>query len=192
MSDTTTVQHLSRFYLKQRITMLVNRYEVIEANPDGSEGRVLAVAQQKRLTFREQVTFYEDEAKTRPAFGFRAQQALEVAAHYDVTTMDGRVLGSFQKDFGASLMRSSFHLRVPGVDAYGQERNAVIAIVRRFVDFPFLFHFDFSDRETGQPVLSSERQLRLRDRYVIDVPDDRIDYRVAASVAVGLDALLQR
>jgi uncharacterized protein YxjI len=187
-----TFQYLPRFFVKQRITMMVNRYEIREANPDGSEGRMLAVAQQKRLAMREQVTFYADDAKTHPLFGFRARQALDVAASYDVTAADGTVLGSFQKDFAASLLRSSFHLHAPGVEAYGQERNAAVAIVRRFVDLPMAFHFDFTDRATGTPVLTSERQFSLRDRYTVTVPDQRVDFRLAASVAVGMDALMQR
>jgi uncharacterized protein YxjI len=188
----SSLQHLPRFFVKQRVTVLVNRYEVVEANPDGSEGRVLALAQQKRLAMREHVTFYTDDTKTRPLFGFTARGVLEAGATYDVTAADGSVLGSFQKDFAASLLRSSFHLNTPGLDAYGRERNAVIAVARRFTDIPLPFHFDFTDRATGATVLSSERQFSLRDRYTVDVPDDRVDFRVAASVAVGLDALLQR
>jgi hypothetical protein len=52
-----TFQYLPRFFVKQRITTMVNHYEIREANPDGSEGRMLAVAQQKRLANHEQVTF---------------------------------------------------------------------------------------------------------------------------------------
>ena len=32
----------------------------------------------------------------------------------------------------------------------------------------------------------------LGDRYRVTVPDDRVDFRVAAAVAVGLDALMSR
>ncbi len=185
-------QHRDRFYIKQRITMMVNRYEIREANPDGSEGRMIGVAQQKRLAFREQVTFYADEARSQPVFSFKARQALDLAAVYDVTDGAGQPLGWFQKDFAASLLRSSFHLSGPGIDAYGQERNPVVAIVRRFVDVPLAFHFDFTDKQSGQVVMTSERQFSLRDRYSITVPDQRLDYRLAAAMAVALDVLLQR
>lgn len=191
-SQTPAAQHLDRFYVKQRITMMVNRYEIREANPDGSEGRVIAIAQQKRMAFKEQVTFYADEARTQAVFSFRARQALDLAAVYDVTDGAGQSLGTFQKDFAASLLRSSFHLVGAGIDAYGQERNQAIAIIRRFVDLPFSFHFDFTDKATGQVVMSSERQFSLRDRYTVTVPDARVDFRLAAAMAVGLDALLQR
>jgi uncharacterized protein YxjI len=186
------IQHLDRFYIKQRITMMVNRYEIREANPDGSEGRVVAVAQQKRMAFKEQVTFYADEARTQPVFAFRARQMLELAAAYDVTDATGQPIGWFQKDFAASLLRSSYHLAGPGIESYGQERNPVIAILRRFIDLPFSFHFDFTDKQTGAIVMSSERQFSLRDRYTVTVPDQRLDFRLAAAMAVGLDALQQR
>ncbi|MDQ4137822.1 MAG: hypothetical protein M3116_03100, partial [Actinomycetota bacterium] len=52
--------------------------------------------------------------------------------------------------------------------------------------------FDFTDKQTGAQVMSSDRQLTIGDRYTVDVPDPRIDFRLAAAMAVGLDALLQR
>jgi uncharacterized protein YxjI len=185
-------QHLDRFFVKQRITMMVNRYEIREANADGSEGRMVAIAQQKRMAFKEQVTFYADEARTTPVFSFKARRALDLAAIYDVTDGAGQPLGWFQKDFAASLLRSSFHLAGPGIDAYGQERNQIVAIIRRFVDVPVSFHFDFTDKKSGAVVMASERQFSLRDRYTVTVPDPRLDFRLAAAMAVGLDALLQR
>jgi len=185
-------QYVDRFFIKQRITMMVNRYEIRGANPDGSEGAVIAVAQQKRVAFKEQVTFYSDEARTRAVFSFKARQAMDLAAVYDVFDGDGVSLGTFQKDFAASLLRSSFHLTGAGIDAYGQERNQMLAVIRRFVDLPFTFHFDFADKQTGAVVMTSERQFSLRDRYSVTVNDPRIDFRLAAAMAVGLDALLAR
>ena len=185
-------QYVDRFFIKQRITMMVNRYEIRGANPDGSEGAVIAVAQQKRMAFKEQVTFYSDESRTRAVFSFKARQAMDLAAVYDVFDGDGVSLGTFQKDFAASLLRSSFHLTGAGIDAYGQERNQMLAVIRRFVDLPFTFHFDFADKQTGAVVMTSERQFSLRDRYSVTVNDPRIDFRLAAAMAVGLDALLAR
>jgi hypothetical protein len=113
----------------------------------------------------------------------------------------GQPLGYFRKDFAASLLRSTWHLSAPGIDAVGQERRPVIAILRRVWDFipfigdiwvPFVFHFDFTDKATGAPVLTSERQKTVRDRYTITVHDPRLDFRVAAAMAVALDALQSR
>ena len=201
MTDTSTPQpgtpaggvtYVPRFFVKQKLTLLVNRYEIRAANADGSVGEIIAMAQQKRLAFKEQVTFYADEARTTPVFSFKARNILELAAVYDVYDAAGTPIGYFQKDFAKSLLRSSFHLGGPGIDAYGQERNELVAVLRRFIDLPFTFHFDFTDKASGQVVMSSERQFSLRDRYTVTVQDPRVDFRLAAAMAVGLDALLQR
>ena len=44
----------------------------------------------------------------------------------------------------------------------------------------------------GNPLLSVERQGSVRDVYTVHVPDQRVDFRVAAAIAVALDALMQR
>ena len=201
MTDTSTPQpgtpaggvtYVPRFFVKQKLTLLVNRYEIRAAKADGSVGEIIAMAQQKRLAFKEQVTFYADEARTTPVFSFKARNILELAAVYDVYDAAGTPIGYFQKDFAKSLLRSSFHLGGPGIDAYGQERNELVAVLRRFIDLPFTFHFDFTDKASGHVVMSSERQFSLRDRYTVTVQDPRVDFRLAAAMAVGLDALLQR
>lgn len=189
------------FSMKQRITMMANKYELIAANPDGSDGRLLAFAQQKRMAFKEHVTFYTDDTKSQPVFSFRARKAIDLSSGYDVFDASGQQIGWFKKEFGKSLFRSSWQLSGAGVEAVGAERNPTIAIVRRvweFVPFvgeiplPFIFHFDFTERGTGQPVLSVERKISVRDRYHITVQDQRLDFRVAAAMAVALDALQGR
>jgi hypothetical protein len=197
----TAPMHVPRFFVRQRITLMVNRYEIRAAAPDGSEGPLLAFAQQKRMKLKEEVVFYADESRSRAVFSFKARQRLDVRAEHDVYDEHGNAVGYFRKEFGASLLRSTWTMAGPGYEAVGKERRPVIAILRRVWDFipylgdiwvPFVFHFDFVDTTTGQPVLSSERRKAIRDRYVIDVPDPRVDFRVAASMAVALDALQSR
>lgn len=189
------------FFVKQRITVMVNRYEIRAANPDGTEGQLMAFAEQKRMKLKEEVVFYTDESKTRAVFSFKARQRLDVNAEHDVFDEAGQPLGYFSKAFGASLLRSTWKLSAPGIDAVGQERRPVIAILRRVWDFipyigdiwvPFVFHFDFVDTRTGETVLVSERQKAIRDRYTVTAPDPRLDFRVAAAMAVALDALQSR
>jgi len=192
MTDAT-----QRFALRQKITLMVNRYELRPIGPDGTEGALVAFAEQKRMAFKEQVTFFTDESKTQPVFGFKARQRLDLGATYDVTDAQGNPIGEFRKDFKKSLLRSTWHLSTPdGLTSMGQERNAAIAIIRRFVDIPFLlFHFDFTASH-GPGILSSERQRSLRDRYELTVPvlpnGWQLDWRVAAAMGVALDALQAR
>ncbi|NUS00754.1 MAG: hypothetical protein HOV67_36510 [Kribbellaceae bacterium] len=193
--------YVPAFSMKQRITMMANKYELIATNPDGSDGQLLAFAQQKRMAFKEQVTFYTDDTKSQPVFSFKARKTIDLGSGYDVFDADGQSIGWFKKEFGKSLLRSSWQLSAPGVDADGTERNPTIAILRRvweFVPFvgeiplPFIFHFDFTERNTGRPVLSVERKMSIRDRYRITVQDQRLDFRVAAAMTVALDALQSR
>lgn len=194
-----------RFTVKQRITMMVNRYEIRSVDANGAEGPLIALAQQKRMAFKEQVTFYADDARTQPVFGFKARKRIDFGATYDVTDATGAPIGSFRKEFGKSLMRSSWELTTAdGLVAKGTERNNTIAIVRRVWDLvpvigdipvPFLFHFDFRAPD-GSIVLSSVRRASMRDRYDVELPAApngwRLDWRVGAAMAVALDALQGR
>ena len=190
-----------RFFVSQRVTVMVNRYEIRATNPDGSEGALLAFAEQKRMKLKEEVVFFSDESKSRPVFSFKARQRLDVHAQHDVLDERGTPLGSFSKRFGASLLRSTWELSAPGLEAVGRERRPILAIIRRVWELipwigevwvPFVFHFDFHDTATGAPVLVSERRKAVRDRYDVTVPDPRVDFRVAAAMAVALDALQSR
>ena len=193
--------YVPAFTMKQRVTMMANKYELIATNPDGSDGPLLAFAQQKRMAFKEQVTFYSDDTKSQPVFSFKARKTIDLGSGYDVFDANGQQIGWFKKEFGKSLLRSSWQLSSTGVESDGTERNPTIAIVRRIWDFvpfigeiplPFIFHFDFTERGSGQPVLSVERRLSIRDRYRITVQDQRMDFRVAAAMTVALDALQSR
>jgi uncharacterized protein YxjI len=193
--------YVPAFSMKQRITLMANRYELIATNPDGTDGTLLAFAQQKRMAFKEQVTFYADDTKAQAVFSFKARKRLDLGSGYDVFDANGQSIGWFKKEFGKSLLRSSWQLSAPGLETDGTERNATIAAVRRiwqFVPFvgeiplPFIFHFDFKDRGTGRPVLSVERKVSVRDRYRVTVQDSRLDFRVAAAMTVALDALQSR
>ncbi len=190
-----------QFFVKQRITVMVNRYEIIAANPDGSQGPLMALAEQKRMKIREEINFFADESKTRRVFSFKARQRLDVHAQHDVFDEQGSPIGYFSKQFGASLLRSTWNLSAPGVEAVGRERNQFIAILRRIWGFipyigevwvPFVFHFDFVDQHTGALVMSSQKKIGFRDSYTVTVPDPRLDFRVAAAMAVALDALQSR
>lgn len=198
MSD---LAHLEHFVVRQRLTMMVNRYEIRAAAPDGSEGPVVALAQQKRMAFREHVTFYADEDRRTAVFSFRARQRIDLGATYDVLDAEGQPIGWFRKRFGSSLLRSTWEVSTAdGGTVTGTERHGGVAIARRLWEVlpvvddlpsPFVFHFDFTD-DSGAVVMSSERKRTLRDRYVVDVPGQRVDGRVAAAMAVALDALQSR
>ncbi|MFI6758368.1 hypothetical protein ACIBF5_04380 [Micromonospora sp. NPDC050417] len=187
------LQGQQRFYVRQRLRMMVNQYEVRAIAPDGTEGALLAFAQQKRMAFKEQVTLYTDDTKQQPVLGFKARQAIDLGATYDVTDATGNGIGLFRKDFKASLLRSTWIVEQPGLGpARGQERSLPVALLRRFVDsLSWLpYHFDFLIGD--QPAFSVVKKWGLRDKYVIEVQNPQLDRRLVVAMAVGLDALQSR
>ncbi|MEV6960697.1 hypothetical protein AB0M97_16175 [Streptomyces sp. NPDC051207] len=187
--------------MKQEIAFMVNRYVVTEAGPDGSDGEVVAFAQQKRMALKEQVTFYTDETKKQVLFGFRARNVLDLKSGYDVTDAAGGTIGFFQKKFAASLVRSTWLMRQgDGMELTGRERSQAVAVLRRAWDvlplvdalpFAWPYHFDFT-ADGDSPVMSVDKKFGLRDRYVVHIASPDLDRRLAIAQAVALDALQSR
>jgi uncharacterized protein YxjI len=181
--------------LRQRITALQNRYDIVRV--DGNGEVRLGYAEQKRITIREKITFYTDESKRQPAFTLLARNIFELVGTYDVTEPNGQVLATLQKDAMASLARSTYHVTTPHLEMTARERTWWRPIARRLVsaagDLPWLLpiQFDFTDQQ-GRIVLAIDRLLRIRDLYRITVNDDALDWRVAAACAVAVDALMDR
>lgn len=180
--------------LRQKLTMIQNRYEVVRIESGGES--VLAYATQKRFTLKEKVTFTDETGEV--AFTLGARNVFEVRGTYDVTGADGAVLATVSKDFGASLLRSTYTVEGPGWQLVGQERGPVKAALRRVIGavsdipWPFPIQFDFTD-PTGRSVVSIDRQaLKVRDRYDIQVHEPRFDWRVAAALGVTVDAFMNR
>ncbi|MEV4628021.1 hypothetical protein AB0J90_17230 [Micromonospora sp. NPDC049523] len=188
-----SIQGQQQFYVRQRLRMMVNQYEVRAVAPDGAEGALLAFAQQKRMAFKEQVTFYTDDTKQQPVLGFKARQKIDLGATYDITDAAGNGIGLFRKDFKASLLRSTWIVEQPGLGAArGQERSLPVALLRRFVDsLSWLpYHFDFLIGD--QPAFSVVKKWGLRDKYVIEIQNPQLDRRLVIAMAVALDALQSR
>ncbi|GAA1342789.1 hypothetical protein [Saccharothrix algeriensis] len=194
------LQSLDTLHLHQKITMMVNRYEAFADDGAGGPGQLVGFVEQKRLAFKEEVTIYTDSGKHSVLAGFKARKVIDLGSGYDVTDGDGRPIGSFRKDFGKSLVNSTWHLDASGAGAAtGRERNQGIAVLRRiwgflpFVNdlpFPFRYHFDFV--RDGAPVFSVDKKTWLRDHYLIRVQDPAVDRRLVIAQAVAVDALQSR
>ena len=178
---------------QQKLTLMVNRYEIRAAGPDGQPGRADGRGPAEADGVQGAGHLLRRRAAHPPVFSFKARQAIDLNAGYDVYDENGEAIGFFRKDFGKSLLRSTFHLNGPHLNAIGQERNQAIAILRRFVDFPFSFHFDFTDQ--GEPVLHVDRQFSCatstpsRARPAPGLPAGGRDDRGAGRPDVALMAL---
>jgi uncharacterized protein YxjI len=195
------------FLLRQKWTMVVNRYQFSLPDAEGKEGQPVAFVEQKRFKFKEDIRFYTDETKRVELLRIKARQRFDPAARYDITGPDGEKVGEIQKVFGKSLFRSTYRLfDANGVETCeAKERSLAVAIVRRVFDFvpyvdavaewlPIPYHFVFT---RGEQVLvhHTRRAWKLTDHYTIDcTPDaDRtLDRRLVLAAAVGMDALQAR
>lgn len=194
------LQRLDTLHMRQRVTLMVNRYEIRADDGRGGEGELVAFAEQKRAKLKEQVTLFADKDRTRVVAAFKARAVLDLGSGYEVTDAGGAPIGSFRKDFRKSLLRSTWHLEQPGIPVTsGQERSKTVALLRRVWEFvpllenvPFLipYHFDFAAE--GRTVLSVQKKIALRDRYVITITDPDLDRRLVLAQAVALDALQAR
>ncbi len=205
VADAISEGPAERYVLRQQLTMMVNRYEIIRADDNGKELGLLCFAEQKRMAAKEQVTFYTDAAKQHPLFGFKARRRLDLGSTYDVTDSQGQPIGWFKKHFKASLVTSTWTLGLPdgreldraGAQRQGRRRAPAVGghPGRRRLPGPFLFHFDFVAPD-GSLALSSTKRAGIRDVYRVTLPalaDGRpIDWRVGMAMAVALDALQSR
>lgn len=188
-----------RFTVTQKATLTTDRYLVTETAPDGSDGRVLAYAEQRRFSPREELTFHTDASRSQVAFTVRERTLLDPGEGFDVLDAEGKPIGAFHERFFTSLVRSTWVLEQPGApDAVGRERNRFVAVLRRawnwlpleLVPFAWPYHFDFGT--DGKPVMTVDRKTGLRDRYLVEVTAPGLDLRLAIAQAVALDTFQGR
>lgn len=198
-----------RLIVEQKITAFVNRYEIYSTNTEGDKDQLVGFAEQKRLTFKEKVTFYTDKTKQQIAFSFRAEKVLDVHGRYFVESAEGEAIGAFKKQFGRSLINSTWDIlgKNDQPTLTISENNQALAIIRRFggwipiigeiieIITAFLrYHFVFKT-PAGKEVGMYRKTTLFFDRYRLEMTDEAYsahDWRVLAAMAVALDALQSR
>ena len=198
-----------RLIVEQKITALVNRYEIYHAAEDGTKADMIAFAQQKRLAFKEKVNFYSDKSKKTLVFSFRAEKVMDIHGNFLVEDTENTVIGTFKKEFKKSLLNSTWNILDNNDDVLltVSESNQVLAILRRFIGWVPLvgelleiatnfikYHFSFKN-PAGVEVGTYRKTTLIRDHYVLSIDDETYgsqDWRVLASMAVALDALQSR
>lgn len=197
-----------RFFLRQRFRPVVNEYDFHLVGPDGEPaGSPFCFVRQKRFKFKEDIRFYADTSRSEELLRIKARQRFDPRARYDVTDGAGGVVGSIQKVFGASMLRSTYKLYDPGGGevATVMEESQAVALVRRAVGFvPYLgdyanwlpIPYNFVFLRGGAVLGTHRRQLfKLRDAYDIDMTPDvnrTVDRRLVLAIAIGMDALQAR
>jgi len=198
-----------RLIVEQKITAFVNRYEIFDVNDDGTKNQQLAFVEQKRLAFKEKVSFFSSASKEELLFTFRAEKVLDVHGKYFVEDEKGELISYFQKQFGRSLLNSTWNM-LDGDESVKltiNESNMALAILRRYVGWlPFIgdlleiatnfirYHFSFRTSD-GTEVGMYRKTTLFRDHYLLSLTDeayDAQDWRAFAAMAVALDALQSR
>jgi uncharacterized protein YxjI len=197
------LQNHSSFLLAQRITVLVNRYEYYTYD-NALRGACVAFAEQKRFTFREQITVWGNESRAEVLFTIQAEKVLDVHGKFLVQDSSGALLGYCQKVFGASLLRSTWEV----YDANGvlvciaHEANQGMALFRRalqFVpvvgEFASFVPFNFILEKDGVSVGTHSRVWgTFHDQYALEIlpPLAGADRRLFLALGLLLDALQDR
>jgi hypothetical protein len=191
------------FFMDQLIRPLANLYRISTLGSDGSSpGEPLAFVRQKKLAIKEDIRFFADESEQEELFRLKARQVIEIRGRYDVLTPDAARVGTLEKVFGTSLLRSTWRILDANEAevAMAQEKSFHFALLRRVIDLipygefvPILFQFEIL--VDGHVVGEMRRPVGFRDRYTLKLPGDpdrRIDRRVAVALAIALDALQSR
>ena len=203
-------QH-DRFVLRQRIKLVINQYQF--SVPDGeSDGEPFCFVEQRRFKFKEDIRFFTDESKTTELLRIKARQRFDPRATYDITGVGGdgseEVIGTIQKVFGKSLLRSTFLLTstVNGAVVTTRERSLPVALFRRLIGFipyigdfadwlPIAYDFEYTAADGTDLGINRRRRFKWRDVYEMDYSADTgrvLDRRLALASAVGMDALMAR
>ncbi|WP_297081939.1 hypothetical protein [uncultured Demequina sp.] len=179
------------YAIRQRLTLGVNRYEIARTGADFEGGEQFAFAQQKRMKLKEEVRFFTDDTKSAIVFTFKARNVMDINSVVDVFDAEGASLGTFRKDFGKSLINSTWYLEAPGLpELTAREASDGKAIARRF-GVPLRYDFIFRDPE-GNEAASVFRKFGIRDSYKVTVKDTRYDERLILAMMVALDSLQDR
>lgn len=198
----------SDFLLRQRITLMVNRYEVYAPESVGStkEGELLVFVEQRRMKLKEEINFFADREKVQKLFSVKAEKAFDPRGTYQLLDPSGAVIAKFKKDFARSFARSTWHLQdAAGNDnAMAQERNLFAALFRRYITLipyigellgliPIAYNFDFLAPD-GTHQATLERLWSIRDRYRLTIGDTghALDRRLLIAISVCMDALQAR
>jgi uncharacterized protein YxjI len=207
-TDTATVleqlRSANRFLIQQVFRPIGNEYRISAPPAGDEEGTPLLFVKQKKLKIKEDIRFRLSSDDDAHLFMIKSKTVFEFRGRHEVLDADGTVLGTLEKDFRKSLLRSHWHVRnASGEELFeGYESSLPIAIVRRVADLgpDWLtllqwLPFNFTLRRDGEEAGTYRRVLgKLRDRYVLELGEGLhdADRRLVLAFAIALDALQDR
>jgi hypothetical protein len=199
------LQATDRLLLQQIFKPIANEYRIsVPADASDEEGHPLLFVKQKKMKIKEDIRFRLSPDAEEHLFMIKSKSVFEFRGRHDVLDADGNRIGTLEKAFGKSLLRSHWYVRDPEGNELleAREANLLIAIVRRIAQIgPDWFSllswlpFNFTASRKGEAVGHYRRVLgKFRDRYVFELGPGLkdVDHRLLVAFAVGLDALQDR
>src|SRR3954453_6101880 len=120
--------------IQQVFKPIANEYRISAPPAGDEEGTPLLFVKQKKMKIKEDIRFRLSPDDEAFLFMIKSKSVFEFRGRHEVLDADGTVLGTLEKNFTKSLIRSHWHLR----DAAGQElleaheASWIIALLRRF------------------------------------------------------------
>ncbi len=209
VTDTTggvleQLRSANRFLIQQIFRPIANEYRISAPPAGDEEGTPLLFVKQKKLKIKEDIRFRLSPDDDAHLFMIKSKTVFEFRGRHEVLESDGSVIGTLEKDFAKSLIRSHWHVRnANGEELFeAYESSLLLGIVRRVADFapdwlsllqwlPFNFTLRRGDEEAGK----YRRVLgKLRDRYVLELGEGLhdADRCLVLAFAIALDALQDR
>jgi len=201
----TELERTDRILVQQVFRPIGNEYRIsIPTTGSADEGTPLLFVKQKKLKIREDIRFRLDPDRDEHLFMIKSQSMFEFAGKHDVLDEHGGVLGTLEKSFGRSLLRSHWVVRgADGVELFGaEEQSLAIALIRRFAGLipvggaELLNYLPFNFLLSGAAPVGRYRRVigSFRDRYVLELEAgaEGLDRRLLIAFAVALDALQDR
>ena len=199
------IEAADRFLIQQVFKPIANEYRISMPTPGSTdEGRPVLFVKQKKLRIKEDIRFRMSPDGEAHLFMIKSRTVFEFRGRHDVLDAAGQPIGTLEKVFGASLLRSHWRVRdTEGNELFeAHEASWVIALVRRLADLgPDWFSlltwlpFNFVLKRGGEEVGTYKRVLgKFRDRYVLEIGEGLrdVDRRLVLAFAVALDALQDR
>ena len=103
-----------RYLVDQLVRPIANLYRVTPlAVGDTPAGGPIVFVRQKKLSIKEDIRFYADESESEELFRIKARSIpRHGGSRYHVTAADGSEIGVLHHQFGKSLLRTTWVIRM--------------------------------------------------------------------------------
>lgn len=137
--------------------------------------QLVCFAQAKAFKLREEITYYQDEAKTKALFRTKARNIIDLAPTFDMIDNNGNIFGSLKrKGLMSAFAQDQWLILDPSGNQIGEilEDSLLMGIIRRNVEFvsyfsPQTYTVTFGSTEVAQ-IKQRKNPFTVKYDYDID------------------------